>query len=158
MLGPQAAGLLLGRKDLIEAGLQCISPYGGVGRCMKVGKEEIAGLVAAVERYLKADHEGERRVLERRADEMIQALSGLRAVKARKDVPEIANHVPHVIVEWVDKDLKPGPSDVVRELIEGEPPIAVSGGDGSLTISVWMMREGEHRVVARRLKEILAKA
>jgi hypothetical protein len=66
--------------------------------------------------------------------------------------------VTHVVVEWVDKDRKPSPGDVVRQLIEGEPPIAVSGGDGSLTISVWMMREDQHRIVARRLKEILAKA
>src|SRR5919112_3139367 len=54
--GPQATGLLLGRKDLIEASFPAMSPYGGIGRGMKVGKEELCGVLAAVERYLKVDH------------------------------------------------------------------------------------------------------
>ena len=65
--GPQATGLLLGRPDLIEAARKAISPFGGIGRGMKVGKEEIVGLVAAVERYLSLDHEAERRELDARA-------------------------------------------------------------------------------------------
>ncbi len=158
MLGPQASGLLLGRKDLIEAGQQCISPNGGIGRGMKVGKEEIAGLVAAVERYLKVDHDAEYRMLGHRVDEVIQTLSGIRGISARKMVPEIANHVPHVVVDWTDKARKPASADVVRELREGDPPIAIQNGENAITISVWMMREGEHRIVARRLKEIFAKA
>jgi D-glucosaminate-6-phosphate ammonia-lyase len=157
MQGPQAAGLLLGRKDLIEAGQQCISPNGGVGRGMKVGKEEIAGMVAAVERYLKLDLDAEYKAIERRADEVIQALAGIRGIRATKNVPEIANHVPHVLVEWTAKDRKPSLDDVVRELREGEPPIAIGALDGNLLLSVWMMRESEHRIVVKRLKEIFAK-
>ena len=57
--GPQSSGLLLGRKDLIEAAMPAMSPFGGIGRGMKVGKEELCGLLAAVERYLKVDHEAE---------------------------------------------------------------------------------------------------
>jgi len=157
MQGPQAAGLLLGRKDLIDAGQQCISPNGGIGRGMKVGKEEIAGMVAAVERYVKLDLDAEYRAVERRADEVIQALAGIHGIRASKNVPEIANHVPHVLVEWTAKDRKPSIDDVVRELREGEPPIAIGGLDGNLLLSVWMMRENEHRAVAKRLKEIFAK-
>jgi len=157
MQGPQAAGLLLGRKDLIDAGQQCISPNGGIGRGMKVGKEEIAGMVAAVERYMKLDLDAEYRAVEHRADEVIQALAGVRGIRATKNVPEIANHVPHVLVEWTAKDRKPAIDDVVRELREGEPPIAIGTLDGNLLLSVWMMRESEHRVVAKRLKEIFAK-
>jgi D-glucosaminate-6-phosphate ammonia-lyase len=148
---------LLGRKDLIEAGQQCISPNGGVGRGMKVGKEEIAGMVAAVERYLKLDLDAEYKAIERRAEEVIQALTGIRGIRASKNVPDIANHVPHVLVEWTAKDRKPAIDDVVRELREGEPPIAIGGLDGNLLLSVWMMRENEHRIVAKRLKEIFAK-
>jgi L-seryl-tRNA(Ser) seleniumtransferase len=155
--GPQAAGLLLGRKDLIEAGQQCISPNGGVGRGMKVGKEEIAGMVAAVERYLKLDLDAEYKAIERRADDVIQALAGISGIRATKNVPDIANHVPHVLVEWTAKDRKPGLDDVVRELREGEPPIAIGSLDGNLLLSVWMMRENEHKIVAKRLKEIFAK-
>jgi D-glucosaminate-6-phosphate ammonia-lyase len=64
--GPQSSGLLLGRKDLIEASFPAMSPYGGIGRGMKVGKEELCGLLAAVERYLKVDHQAEFRELEAR--------------------------------------------------------------------------------------------
>src|SRR5438874_7901323 len=64
--GPQASGLLLGRKDLIDAALPAMSPFSGIGRGMKVGKEELCGLLAAVERYLKVDHEAETRELEAR--------------------------------------------------------------------------------------------
>ena len=65
LLGPQCSGLLLGRKDLVEAARNAISPHAGIGRGMKVGKEEIVGLLAAVERYLKVDHDAEQREMER---------------------------------------------------------------------------------------------
>src|SRR5919112_1619862 len=64
--GPQATGLLLGRKDLIDASYPAMSPFGGIGRGMKVGKEELCGVLAAVERYLKVDHEAEYRELDAR--------------------------------------------------------------------------------------------
>src|SRR5712692_1183204 len=154
LLGPQCSGLLLGRKDLIETGQQAINPHGGIGRGMKVGKEEMIGLLAAVERYLKADHEAERRELEGRAAHIIETLSKIRGVKAERNVPEIANHVPHVQVEWDEK--RPA-REIVQQLLEGEPSIAVSQrGERGLTISVWMMRGEEHKAVARRLKEVLS--
>ena len=68
--GPQASGLLLGRPDLIAAGRRAISPQMGIGRGMKVGKEEIMGLLAAVERFLTMDHEAEWRLWETRVAEM----------------------------------------------------------------------------------------
>ena len=69
--GPQSSGLLLGRADLIAAGRRAISPHMGIGRGMKVGKEEIVGLLAAVERFLTLDHAAEWRVWETRVAEMI---------------------------------------------------------------------------------------
>src|SRR5947209_711765 len=72
--GPQSSGLLLGRKDLIEAALPAMSPFGGIGRGMKVGKEELCGLLAAVERYLKVDHEAEYRELESRVASIRSAI------------------------------------------------------------------------------------
>ena len=153
LLGPQCSGLLLGSKELVEAGLPAISPHGGIGRGMKVGKEEIAGLLAAVERYLKVDHDAERRELERRAAYIIDFLAKS-PLKARIDVPEIANHVPHVQIDWEGK--LPA-TEVARQLLEGDPPIAVSQrGERGLMVSVWMMRPGEHRIVAKRLAEVFA--
>jgi len=75
LLGPQCSGLLLGRKDLVDAARINSSPFGGIGRGMKVGKEEIIGLVAALERYLKVDHEAEFRELDARVSEISKALS-----------------------------------------------------------------------------------
>ena len=153
LLGPQCSGLLLGSKELVAAGMPAISPHGGIGRGMKVGKEEIAGLLAAVERYLKVDHDAERRELDRLAAYIIDSLAKS-PVKAKIDVPEIANHVPHVQIDWEGR--QPA-AEVVRQLLEGDPPIAVSQRDErGLTVSVWMMRPGEHRIVAKRLAEVFA--
>jgi L-seryl-tRNA(Ser) seleniumtransferase len=154
--GPQASGLLLGRKDLIEAAQQSISPAGGIGRGMKVGKEEIIGLVAAVERFLKFDHEAEARMLDARVAEMIKLLSGVKDVETSREVPEIANEVPHCRIRWTGK--KTG-KQVHAELLNGDPPIAtLLQGERSILVSVWMMRGNEHRTAARRLKEILESA
>jgi L-seryl-tRNA(Ser) seleniumtransferase len=156
LLGPQATGLLLGRKDLIEAGRKAISPSLGIGRGMKVGKEEMVGLLAAVERYLKVDHEAERKELESRVAELRAVLSPIPGLSVRCDVPEIANHVPHVLLAWDNSVGRPTAEQVVKLLMEGDPPIAVSQeGERGLRISVWMMRGTEHRIVARRLEEIL---
>src|SRR5262249_2954479 len=119
-------------------------------------KEEMIGLLAAVERYLKLDHEAERRELERRVSEVLAVLAPIPGLRARSDVPEIANHVPHVVLDWDDRAGRPSPRRVAGELIEVEPPIAgLPEGDRGLRVSVWMMRGDEHRTVARRLKEIL---
>ncbi|MGH9659492.1 MAG: selenocysteine synthase, partial [Bryobacteraceae bacterium] len=141
LLGPQCSGLLVGRKDLIDAGLLAQSPHGGIGRGMKAGKEEIVGLVAAIERYMKIDHAAERRILDARASHILEALAGLERVSASLHIPEIANQVPHVAVEW-----QGGPSakEVVARLAGGDPPIAVSQrGERGLLVSVWMMRGEE---------------
>jgi len=159
LLGPQCSGLLLGRKDLIEAGLLALSPYAGIGRGMKVGKEEIMGLLAALERYLKLDHEAEKRELASRASEMIVALSKVPGLKVKEFMPEIDNHTPHVQIGWDEKNRKLTSKEVVQQLLDGDPPIAVQRpGEGRLLVSVWMMRPGEHRIVTKRLEEIFKKA
>jgi len=154
--GPQCSGLLLGRKDLIEAALPCMSPSGGIGRGMKVGKEEIAGLLAAVERYLKVDHQGEMRELESRVSYMMETLSSVAGLKLERHVPVIANEVPHLRVTWDEAALKITSQDLSQKLLAGEPAIAVlRQGEGELLISVWMMHGDEHRIVAKRLRQIL---
>lgn len=157
LLGPQGAGLLLGRADLILAARKAISPHGGIGRGMKVGKEEVIGLVAAVERYLSVDHAAERRELDERASRVIDALAGVSAVSCRKDVPEIANNVPHVLVEWTESKACLTSQQAVEKLLAGDPPVAVSrGGEGQLRISMWMLRPGQDVIVAERVKSLFA--
>ena len=155
LLGPQCSGLLLGRKDLIEAAIPAMSPYAGIGRGMKVGKEEMVGLLAAVERYLKIDHNAEFQELDSRVQYMIKRLSKIRGLNAERHLPPIANHVPHLRLTWEKGAFAFDAGEVVRRLMEGNPPIAISRRDERLLhVSVWMMRPGEHQVVARRLEEV----
>jgi uncharacterized pyridoxal phosphate-dependent enzyme len=155
--GPQCSGLLLGRKDLIEAALPCMSPSGGIGRGMKVGKEEIVGLVAAVERYLRVDHQAEIRELDNRVSYMMESLSPIKGLKLERHIPAIANEVPHLMVAWDEPALRITSEEVVRKLMEGEPSIAVlRRGSGGLLVSVWMMRADEHRIVAKRLRQVFS--
>lgn len=153
--GPQASGLLLGRKDLIDAALPAMSPYGGIGRGMKVGKEELCGLLAAVERYLKVDHAAEMRELEARVKSIRASLEGVTGIRTDRHVPVIANEVPHVTVEWDESSRGLTSQQVIEKLQAGDPPIHVQRpGNGRLLISVWMMRGDEHKIVGRRLHQI----
>ena len=155
--GPQSSGLLLGRKDLIEAALPAMSPFGGIGRGMKVGKEELCGLLAAVERYLKVDHEAEWRELEARVASIRAVLKDLRGVETNRHVPVIANELPHVVVKWDELARGVSAQQVTEKLLAGDPPIHVQRpGKGELLISVWMMRGDEHKIVGRRLREVLS--
>ncbi|MCA2970281.1 MAG: aminotransferase class V-fold PLP-dependent enzyme [Acidobacteriaceae bacterium] len=153
--GPQASGLLLGRKDLIEAAQPAMSPYGGIGRGMKVGKEEMVGLLAAVERYLKVDHAAEWKLLESRVASIRQALAGAKGVTTERHIPVIANELPHVTVHWDEAARGLTAQQVGDRLLASDPPIQVQRpAKGQLLISVWMMRGNEHEIVGRRLKEI----
>ena len=153
--GPQSSGLLLGRSDLIAAGRQAISPHMGMGRGMKVGKEEIIGLLAAIERFLDLDHAAEWRVWETRASEMIEILAGVSGMTARRDVPEIANNSPHVILEWSPWHSELTAEEVVRRLREGDPSIAVlAEGERGLRVAVWTLRDDEHRIVAKQIQQV----
>jgi seryl-tRNA(Sec) selenium transferase len=157
--GPQCSGILMGRKDLIEAAVPACSPYAGIGRNMKVGKEEMVGLLVAVERYLKFDHATEQKELESRVAEMRRVLDAIPGLSTERLFPPIANCVPHAVVSWDPSVFSLTAGEVIRQLREGEPSIAVSGfGQRKLKISVWMMRPGEHRLVTKRLQEIFVKA
>ena len=157
--GPQSSGLLLGRKDLIEASLPAMSPFGGIGRGMKVGKEELCGLLAAVERYLKVDHQAECRELDVRVASIRAALKGVAGIATDRLIPEIANEVPHVTVAWDEAARGLTSQAVTEKLLASDPPIHVQRpGNGQLLISVWMMRGEEHKIVGRRLREIFQSA
>ena len=150
--GPQSTGLLLGRADLIAAARKAISPHEGIGRGMKVGKEEIIGLLAAVERYLKLDHEAELRLWEERAADLMARLATIPGMSVRRDLPEIANHAPHVIVEWSARHSRLTAEEVTRRLLEDDPPIAIlAEGERTLRIAVWTLQGDEHELVADRL-------
>jgi L-seryl-tRNA(Ser) seleniumtransferase len=153
--GPQCSGLLLGRKDLIEGAIPAMNPYASIGRGMKVGKEEMIGLLASVERYLKVDHDAEFKELDSRVQYMIETLSKISGLTADRHLPPIANHVPHLRLTWSEDAFKFKAGEVAKQLMQGDPPIAISPrGERLLHVSVWMMRPGEHQVVTKRLKEV----
>jgi D-glucosaminate-6-phosphate ammonia-lyase len=155
--GPQSAGLLLGRKDLIEAARLNAPPNGNtVGRGMKVNKEEMLGMLMALERFVKMDHALEGREFERRAELIRSTAAAVPGVKAEVFVPPVSNHVPHIRISWEGGD-EAAAAAVVKAMKDGEPSIAIRNEKEALVIGVWMMQPGEDKLVARRLRQVLEK-
>jgi L-seryl-tRNA(Ser) seleniumtransferase len=153
----------LGRKDLIAAaGLNANPHCGTLGRMMKVGKEDMVALLAAVERFVKTDAAAEWREFSRRLGVLEAAVADVPTVRGERIVPPIANHVPHLQLTWDERRLKLTRAHVTRELAAGDPSIRIGRvpgtGDRGILISVLTLQEGEERVVADRLRAILTKA
>jgi uncharacterized pyridoxal phosphate-dependent enzyme len=148
--GPQASGLVVGSKELIDAMRANASPWQRLARAMKVGKEEICGLVAAVQRYVALDHEKINRVLAEKVDEWVAAVDALDGVTARRlDVNEAGQPVPRLEVTLgADHDA----GDVIAKLWNGDPRIAVlAGGILNFFVTPDTLVPGEADVVLDRL-------
>lgn len=157
--GPQSAGLLLGSKDLIRAALRNAPPNGDtVGRGMKVNKEEILGMLVAVEVFLAKDHQAEWAMWENQIKMIHDAAVSVPGVKGEIHVPEIANHVPALRIKWDTAKVKAKPDEIRNALRNGHPSIETMGGEETIDITTWMMIPGEERIVAKRLKELLQSA
>jgi len=160
LCGPQSAGLLLGRKDLIQAARLNTSPNSdSIGRGMKVNKEEMLAMMVAVESYLKRDHQADWREWEKRVKLIAASVSSIRGVASEVWIPEIANQVPHLRIRWDRSLVKISVPEVVGHLRDGEPSIeVVPGGRDQLAVGVWMLQPGEAKIVARRIREVLRSA
>jgi L-seryl-tRNA(Ser) seleniumtransferase len=157
--GPQSAGLLLGRKDLILAARKNAPPNGStVGRGMKVNKEEILGMLVAIEIYLKRNHQADWALWEKQIKIINETALSVPGVTPEIHVPEVANHVPSIRLKWDKSKVKISVDEVREALRQGHPSIETVGGSESLDMTTWMMIPGEERIVARRIKEILVKA
>jgi L-seryl-tRNA(Ser) seleniumtransferase len=161
--GPNDTGLLLGRKDLVEAAKLNTNPHcGTIGRMMKVSKEDMIALLVAVERYVRTDHQAERREWDRRLGVIERALKGIPTVRWERIVPPIANHVPHLLITWDEGRVKLTREGLTQGLAGGDPPIRIGRVSGTgakgVLISVFMLQKGEDRVVADRLRAILRRA
>ncbi len=170
--GPQCTGLLLGRKDLIEAAKKNNSPNSNtVGRGMKVAKEEIIGLVAAVDWFLKQDDAAMEAEYRRRADVIAKQVSSIPTVRTQVFIPEVANHVPHLLITYDQNRVKIAAMDVKHKLKQGTPSIELNpstggvpasaglpGGPNTIVVGVWMLQPGEEKIVGRRLQEELKAA
>jgi uncharacterized pyridoxal phosphate-dependent enzyme len=174
LCGPQCSGLLLGRKDLIEAALANTSPWeGAICRAMKVGKEEVMGCLAAVEAWQKMDLVALNRVWEQRVKRIATLVDTVPGVTTEIQIPEGGNRYPTLTVHWDESAWKYTVSDCDRDLRAGDPRIevltasnpslvpAVTGHDpksqrhNRLQIISMTMQPGEELIVGRRLREIL---
>ena len=156
--GPQSAGLLLGRKDLIAAAKLNTSPNADtICRNNKVNKEEIIGMLVALEVFLKQDHAAVWEDWQARCRHITDALKEFQDVKTEVFVPQIANAVPHLRVSWDFGKRKLTASEMVKKLRDGKPSIEVTPGSGrQLTIGVWMMEPGDDAIVGDRIRAILS--
>ena len=148
--GPQCAGLLLGRKDLVSYALLNNSPHEDtIGRSQKVGKEEIVGMVKALECYLQEDHEALNKEWQQRLNLISSAVSKVPGVTTRFFVPEIANHVPHMEIHW-DKRISATPREIASALRKGKPSIVLSAGEEGevLSLNSFMLQPGEEQIIA----------
>ncbi|MBT3604955.1 MAG: aminotransferase class V-fold PLP-dependent enzyme [Candidatus Latescibacteria bacterium] len=155
--GPQSAGLVLGRKDLLQAAFANGAPHHSIGRAMKAGKEEIMGLLAAVEKWVERDHDAEWREWENRLDIITNAVSNLPSITTRIQQPGRSNVCPILEIHWEPKALPITPDEVQHQLSDGDPRIEVFTHENGIEIMPYMMQDGEDVIVAKRLKEILGK-
>ncbi len=157
--GPQASGLVVGRADLIEAFFVHGAPNQRLGRPMKVGREEMIGLLKAVERYLSLDHEARMAGFEETVQRWIAALSGIPGVKPSRGFPnEAGQPVPRCLIEIDPAVTGMTAAEVRQRLWDGDPAIAVPQLDErTISITPDVLDGDEDQIILDRLKTILAK-
>jgi uncharacterized pyridoxal phosphate-dependent enzyme len=158
MRGPQCAGLLLGRKDLVDYAMLNNSPHEDtIGRSQKVGKEEIVGMVKALEVYLNEDHEALSKEWQGQLELISAKVSTLPTVATSYFVPDMANHVPHMEIKWDPQQIKITPREASAALRKGTPSIVVSAGErtGALSLNSFMLQPGEENILADKLYDVL---
>lgn len=159
--GPQSAGILMGRKDLIEAARLNTSPYSDtISRGMKVNKEEMIGMLVALEAFINRDHAAVSKEWDKRVETIADAAKKIKTVTSEVHVPAIANHTPHLKLRWDQSQVRISPLDVKKQLFDGEPSIEVtpSTNKDELVVTVWMLKPGEAEIVAKRIQSILKSA
>jgi L-seryl-tRNA(Ser) seleniumtransferase len=158
--GPQSAGLLFGRKDLIEAAKLNHSPHEApIGRPMKVNKEEMFGMYAALKSYLERDHKKEWNDWLDRAKHIAATLATVPTVKTEIVVdPGPSNAFPSLMVDWDRQRVKTTPQEVFKALQAGTPSIVTGGHGERLMIGVVLLRPDQIDIVAQRVKQVLEHA
>ena len=166
--GPQCAGLLLGRKDLLMSAWQASSPHHGPGRDNKVGREETLGMVAAVEAWVKRDHEAEWRTWLSWLENISKRVSTVDSVTtAVREPTGLSNRSPSLTIAWDPAKLHITGEEVAEELARNKPRIALGSGGGpgsqtdvgatSISVTAWMMQPGDDKVVADRIYGVLSR-
>lgn len=155
--GPQCAGLLLGREDLVRYALLNNSPYEDtLGRSQKVGKEEILGMIKALEIYLAEDHDALAAEWQRRLEVVSKQVTKVPGVSTSFFTPDIANHVPHMVILW-DSKISLTPKQVAQMMRSSTPSIVMSAGEErpGLAMNSFMLQPGEEQIIADQLSKLL---
>jgi L-seryl-tRNA(Ser) seleniumtransferase len=156
--GPQCAGLLIGRKDMVANALLNNSPHEDtLGRSQKVGKEEILGMVKALELFLAEDHEALAKEWQERLEGISREITKVPGVSTSFFVPDIANHVPHMSITWDAARISLTPAQVSKLLRGSKPSIVIGGGEErpGLAMNSFMLQTGEDKIVAEQLSRVL---
>jgi uncharacterized pyridoxal phosphate-dependent enzyme len=156
--GPQCAGMLIGRKELVANALLNNSPHEDtLGRSQKVGKEEIVGMVKALELFLNEDHEALAKEWQARLERISGEIAKVPGVSTAVFTPDIANHVPHMQITWDSARISLTPKQASKLLRSSKPSIAIGEGEGrpGLAMNSFMLQPGEDRIVAEQLSRIL---
>lgn len=161
--GPQSTGILMGKKDLVAAARLNGPPNGGnIGRGMKVNKEEMIGMYVALDSYIKRDHNKEWKMWEDRIAVVNNAVKKISGVSTEVVIPPIANHSPSLQITWDGAKVKTTPTDLGDKLRKGSPSIEVVSWekekDNTIRITVFMLKPGQEKIVASRIKEELVAA
>jgi D-glucosaminate-6-phosphate ammonia-lyase len=165
--GPQAAGLLLGEKHLLQAAWANSSPHHAFGRSLKVGKEEIMGMLTAVEMWTKRDHKAEWGVWEgwlNTISARVKQIDGV-TTNVRQPGEGLSNRTPNLVIQWDGAKLGITGSEVAKLLLDSEPRIVLDRGTGArpgsmastVAITAYMLAPGEDKVVGDRLYAALSK-
>jgi L-seryl-tRNA(Ser) seleniumtransferase len=157
--GPQSSGLIVGGRDLIRACALNANPNYSIGRPMKVGKEEIAGLVTALERYLRQDFAAEEKIWEDMVAFIIEALADIPGLDARRVSPAEPgvqpNWIPRVYLDWDEKIIPLSRGEVKSRLLRGQPRIVVGTTSSGLFVNPHTLKLGQEKIIAQRLREVL---
>jgi len=156
--GPQCAGMLIGRKELVANALLNNSPHEDtLGRSQKVGKEEIVGMVKALELFLNEDHDALAKEWQSRLERISSEITRVPGVSTSFFTPDIANHVPHMQITWDVARISLTPKEASKLLRSSKPSIAMGGGEQrpGLGMNSFMLQPGEDKIVAEQLSRIL---
>ncbi len=162
--GPQSAGLLLGRKDLVRAAWVHSAPHHGFGRSTKVGKEEAIGMLMAVEMWMKRDHKAEWDRWLSWLDHIARQVSAIGGVTTSVAQPEgLSNRTPNLVIQWDPERFGLTGGEAARLLYDGTPRIATLRERGTekanqtgLLVNPYMMAPGDEKIVADRLYAVLS--
>ncbi len=158
--GPQSAGLLMAKKEIIAAARLSMPPRGfNIGRGFKVNKEEVLGMYVALERYISQDHEKEWKEWEAATAVVENSVKKISGVSTNITVPQLGNTTPTLTISWDNTKVKTSGKEVQLSLRNGNPSIEIGNAqDKSITITVWMLKPGQEKIVAARITEELRKA